>query len=58
MCLNVSSVGVADWEAMTLMGHRRVGLTARPRKRDFPHTHWMNVLPLASSLGEVEFVLL
>ena len=50
----VSCVGCADWEAMALMGQRRVESTARPRNRNFPHTCWTNFLPCLSKGGAVD----
>ena len=45
--------GLADWDAMALMGHKRVGSTARPRKINLPQTFWMNFLPLESRGGNL-----
>ena len=44
----MSSVGLADCDAMSLMGHRILLLTARPRKIIFPHTCWTNRFPFWS----------
>ena len=52
----MSCVGWADCDAIALMGQSKVGLTARPRKRNFPHTCWMNVLPFLLSKGAVDFI--
>ena len=54
MCDSMSCVGLADCEAMALMGQSRVGLTARPRKRNCPQTCWMKFLPFLSSGGDFE----
>ena len=54
MCDMVSSVGLADCEAIALMGHNSVESTARPRNRNFPQTCWMNFLPCLSREGAVE----
>ena len=53
-CSKVSSVGSDDCDAMALMGANNVLSTARPRKRNFPHTCCTNFLPFASSFGEFE----
>ena len=45
-------VGLADCEAMALMGQRSVGSTARPRKSNILQTSWMNFLPFLSSGGD------
>ena len=50
----LSLSGVADCDAMALMGHRSVLLTAHPRKRNFTHTFWMNPFPFLSKSGDVD----
>eukprot|EP00956_Cyclotella_meneghiniana_P032357 scaffold88507_cov102-Cyclotella_meneghiniana.AAC.1 len=45
-------LALADWDAMALIGAKRVLSTARPRNRNFPHTCCTNFLPFASSLGD------
>ena len=50
----MSSVGFADYNAMALMGHSNVLLTARPRNSFFPHTCWTNFLPFLSGGGDVD----
>ena len=51
----VSFVGLEDCDAMAMMGHISVILTARPRKINSPHTCWMNRFPFLSKSGAVEF---
>ena len=50
----MTSVGFADCDAMALMGQSNVLSIDRPRKRNFPHTFWMNFLPFLSSGGGVD----
>jgi hypothetical protein len=52
----VTCVGRADCDVMVLMGQRSVGLTARPRKRNFPHICWMYFLLCLPSGGELDVV--
>ena len=47
-------MGVANCNAIALIGHSNGALTARPKNKNFPHTCWMNFLPAASSNGAVE----
>ena len=54
MCDSVSCVGLADCEAMALMGQSRVGSTAQQGKRNSPQTCWMNFSPFLSSGGDVK----
>ena len=54
VCFIISSVGLDDCDAMALIGHNNVLSTALPRKRNFPHTCWMNFFPLASNRGAVD----
>ena len=49
-------VSWADCDAIALVGQSKVGLTARPRKRNFPHSCGMNVLPFLSSKGAVDSI--
>ena len=48
------SVGVADWDVMALIGHRRVESTAWPRNKNLPHTCWMKYFPFLSRSGAVD----
>ena len=50
----VSTVVLADCDAMVLIGHMSVLSTILPRKRFFPHTCWMNFFPFAPNGGAVE----
>ncbi len=45
----MSSVGLDDFEAMALIGQRRVLSTALPRNKNLPHTCQMNRLALSSN---------
>ncbi len=50
----MSSVGLDDCKAMTLIGQRRVLSTALPRNKNLPHTCWMKRLALTSNNGAVD----
>ena len=54
--MSVSSVGAADWDAIALMGHSNVLLTALPRKKNLPHTCCMNFFVFASTGAAVDAV--
>ncbi len=45
----MSSVGLDDWDAVALIGQRRVLSTGLPRNKNLPHTCWMNRLALSSN---------
>ena len=50
----MSVVGLADCDAIALIGHRSVLSTARPKNKNLPHTCWMNFLVLASTNGAAD----
>ncbi len=45
----MSSICLDDYNAMALIGQRRVLSTALLRNKNFPHTCWMNRLALSSN---------
>ncbi len=47
----MSSVGLDDCDAVTLIMQRRVLSTALSRNKNLPHTCWMNCLALLSNSG-------
>ncbi len=47
----MSSVGLDDWDAMALIGQRRVLSTALPSNKNLPHTCWMKCLDLLTNSG-------
>ena len=56
LCLTrVFLVGLADCDAMALIGNISVLSTARPRKINFTHTCWMNRFPFLSKSGAADF---